>query len=82
MDDNNEKPCHRGRVACFLVDRHFGFLVPDDAGLRLFFHVSDVLGDIDPTSGANVTFSVGEDSQGRARAFEIELVSGNDHERD
>jgi cold shock CspA family protein len=81
MDNNNEKPRHRGRVACFLVDRHFGFLVPDDRGSRLFFHISAVTGDVEPAFGDRVTFAAGEDDQGRPRAYEIELVCRGDHER-
>jgi cold shock CspA family protein len=69
MDDNNEKLRHRGRVSCFLVDRHFGFLAPDDGGSRLFFHISAETGDVEPAFGGRVTFAAAEDDQGSPRAI-------------
>jgi hypothetical protein len=53
---------------------------PTMVARALFFHVSAVSGDVEPASGDRVTFALGEDSQGRPRAFEIELVRNDDHD--
>jgi cold shock CspA family protein len=82
MDDNNEKPRQRGRVIRFLADKGFGFIKPSDAGGKhCFFHISDVTGDVEPASGEVVTYALGEDRHGRAKAIEINLFSDHDDER-
>jgi cold shock CspA family protein len=74
LDNNNEKPRHRGRVIRFFADKHFGFIKPSDGGGKpCFFHVSDFNSDVEPASGDVVTFSMGEDDRGRSKAIEVTL---------
>ena len=63
----------RGRVVRFF-DKGYGFTEPEGAGAaRLFFHIDDVTGDVEPATGDAVTYSLGEDRHGRSKAIEITL---------
>jgi cold shock CspA family protein len=39
----------------------------------LFFHIYDVTGDVEPVKGDVVTYTLGSDRHGRARAIEVAL---------
>jgi cold shock CspA family protein len=62
---------HHGRIVSFLAS--YGFIQPNACAKRVFFHVSDLTGDIHPVLGDAVTYAVGEDQQGRTKAIEINL---------
>jgi cold shock CspA family protein len=61
----------RGRVIRFF-EKGYGFLQPDGGGaVRVFFHIDDVTGDVEPASGDVVTYELGEDRHGRSKAVEV-----------
>jgi cold shock CspA family protein len=39
----------------FFSEKGFGFLVPTDGSAELFFHISDLVGDVEPATGDAVT---------------------------
>jgi cold shock CspA family protein len=64
---------HRGRVIRFF-DKGYGFIQPEAGGAaRVFFHISDVAGDVEPASGDVVTYALGSDRHGRSKAIEVTL---------
>jgi|HubBroStandDraft_6_1064221.scaffolds.fasta_scaffold5374101_1 CspA family cold shock protein len=52
----------------FFSEKGFGFLVPTDGSVELFFHISDLAGDVEPAAGDAVGFAIGEDRNGRPKA--------------
>ena len=69
----------RGRVGYYHEPKGFGFIMPDDGGIDLFFHVKDA---IEPgltyfEKGERVSFEVGESRKGQPAAIKIQLDGGN-----
>jgi cold shock CspA family protein len=64
---------HRGRVIRFF-DKGYGFIRPEASGAaRLFFHISDVAGEVEPATGDAVTYTLGSDRHWRSKAIEVTL---------
>ncbi|RME51007.1 MAG: cold shock domain-containing protein [Caldilineae bacterium] len=55
---------HTGRIKTYKEDRGFGFIVPDDGGTDLFFHISNVQGIEQPQRGLAVRYQVTETPKG------------------
>jgi cold shock protein len=72
---------HRGRIVRFMGRKHFGFIRPDSGGKHCFFHVSDLVSDAEPANGDVVTYELSTYCHGRTKAIEINLFSGDAHER-
>jgi cold shock CspA family protein len=61
----------RGRVVRFF-DKGYCFIEPEGAGAaRLFFRIDDVTGDVEPATGDAVTYALGSDRHGRAKAVKV-----------
>ena len=44
------------------------FLTPTDGSVEIFFHISDMSGDVEPAAGDSVEYALGTDRNGRANA--------------
>jgi uncharacterized membrane protein YsdA (DUF1294 family)/cold shock CspA family protein len=65
-----------GKVVHWRDDKGFGFVVPDNDTLQVFFHIRDFTDSkIRPTEGCRLQFSLSEDKQGRPLAIELKVVS-------
>jgi len=63
---------HQGRLTEWNDDRGFGFVTPLDGGPRVFVHVSEFPRDKRrPVAMDLITYSVGQDQQGRPCAVEV-----------
>jgi cold shock protein len=59
----------------YFDERGFGFILPDDAGGEIFFHVKSFIEHIEPSTGARVEYELGEDPKsGRSRAQNLTLI--------
>jgi cold shock protein len=64
-----------GVIRKYVDDRGFGFILRDDKGPDLFFHVSSVTGTIEPREGRRVTFAIGVGRNNSPAAIEV-VVDG------
>lgn len=62
-----------GRIATWNDAKGFGFIQPEGAGPRVFFHISAVQGGRRPVVGEAVSFASEQDGQGRLRARVVKL---------
>lgn len=53
-----------GRIKTYKEDRGFGFIIPDDGGADLFFHISKVRGIERPEQGMAVRYQVADSPKG------------------
>lgn len=53
-----------GRIKTYKEDRAFGFIIPDDSGADLFFHISQVRGIERPEQGMAVRYQVADSPKG------------------
>jgi cold shock CspA family protein len=60
---------HRGRIVSFRSS--YGFIQGTSG--RVFFHISDLTGAIQPVTGDTVSYSLGEDDRGRIKAEKVML---------
>lgn len=69
---------HTGKITDWNDERGFGFIVPDDAGERVFLHVSALRRKQPrPAVGDRVRYSASRDPQGRIRASAVRLASAS-----
>lgn len=54
---SEQKDTKIGRIARFLPERHFGFVVDQSTGEEYFFHEMNVSGS--PVKGSQATFEIG-----------------------
>ncbi len=68
----------KGRIVSWNDTKGYGFIAPLDGGKQVFLHVS-ALGNRDrrPVLNDLVTYSLGSDSRGRARATDAELAGSS-----
>ena len=57
-------PFQTGRIKTYKEERGFGFIVPDDGGADLFFHISRVRGIERPEQGMAVRYQVADSPRG------------------
>jgi cold shock CspA family protein len=66
----------QGRVAEWMDDRGYGFIVPNGGGSKLFVHISSFIGhQRRPTVGNLVTYELSTDSKGRPQAKAARFVT-------
>jgi CspA family cold shock protein len=59
----------------FNGDRGFGFIKPDDGGVDIFFHVSDLREGDEISQGKAVSFDIGVDKKsGKSKAVSVDLI--------
>ena len=64
-----------GKIKMFNEAKGFGFIVPDDGGADVFFHVSALRDGDDIAKDKNVTFEMGVDPKsGKPKAVSVDLV--------
>jgi cold shock protein len=64
-----------GKIKMFAEDRGFGFIIPDDGGDDVFFHVTSLRDGDDITPGVEVSFKIGADKKnGKIKAVSVDLV--------
>ena len=64
-----------GKIKMFNEDKGFGFIVPDDGGVDVFFHVSALREGDEITQGKIVTFEMGVDPKsGKTMAVSVDLT--------
>jgi CspA family cold shock protein len=66
----------KGKIKAWKDERGFGFIVPDDGGTDIFFHVTEVADDAgDIAVGREVKFEIGKDPKtGRSKAVNVDFV--------
>ncbi|MDP2670572.1 MAG: cold shock domain-containing protein [bacterium] len=65
----------QGQVKFFKMEKGFGFIVSEEAGNDVFFHISQCEEGYQPQEGDVVTFELGQGRDGRTAAKEIRFVS-------
>jgi CspA family cold shock protein len=64
-----------GKIKMFNEDKGFGFIVPDDGSVDVFFHVSALREGDEITQGKVVTFEMGVDPKsGKTKAVSVDLA--------
>jgi CspA family cold shock protein len=64
-----------GKIKMFNEDRGFGFIIPDDGGVDVFFHVSALREGDEVTPGKVVSFEIGVDPKsGKTKAVSVDLT--------
>ena len=61
---DEDQPFQTGRIKTYLDDRGFGFIIPDDGGEDIFFHITNVEGIEQPERDMLVEYQVTETSKG------------------
>jgi CspA family cold shock protein len=65
----------KGKIKLFNEVRGFGFIMPDEGGADVFFHVTALREDDEITVGKAVTFEIGVDEKsGKSKAISVDLV--------
>jgi cold shock protein len=63
-----------GKIKMFRDDKGFGFIIPDDGGDDVFFHVSALRPGDEISPGKPVSFEMGVDKKtGKTRAVTVDL---------
>jgi cold shock protein len=64
-----------GKIKMFNEDKGFGFIIPDDGSVDVFFHVSALREGDEITQGKVVTFEMGVDPKsGKTKAVSVDLA--------
>lgn len=71
MDPNKSA----GTIKWFNEGKNFGFIVPDNGGADVFFHLSECIRGIIPQKEDNVLFQMGVDKKGEAVAVKVQNKS-------
>ena len=61
----------QGEVKFFKTDKGFGFIVSEEAGDEVFFHISNCAEGYQPQEGDKVTFEIGQGRDGRTAAKDV-----------
>ena len=59
-----DQPFQTGRIKTYLDDRGFGFIIPDDGGDDIFFHITNVVGIEQPERDMLVEYQLTETPKG------------------
>jgi cold shock protein len=64
-----------GKIKMFNEDKGFGFIVPDDGGVDVFFHVSALREGDEIARDKAVSFEIGVDKKsGKTKAVSVDLT--------
>ncbi len=64
-----------GKIKVFNEDKGFGFIMPDDGGNDVFFHVSALREGDEIVVGKAVTFEIGVDPKsGKSKAVSVDSI--------
>ena len=65
----------QGKIKFFNANKGFGFIIPDDGGADMFFHVSELREGDEITEGVTVQYEVGTDRKtGRPSAHTVDRI--------
>lgn len=64
---------NQGTVKFFNPKKGFGFITQDNSKTELFFHVTQIVGDI-PADGARVQYDIEDTKRGKA-AVQVEILN-------
>jgi CspA family cold shock protein len=64
-----------GKIKMFNEEKGFGFIVPDNGGADIFFHVSALREGEEIVKGATVSYAMGVDAKsGKDKATSVDLL--------
>jgi CspA family cold shock protein len=67
------QPFQKGEIKKYIDDRGFGFIIPDDGGDDIFFHITNVTGIDQPEQGIRVEYQITKTPKG-LNAINVRLV--------
>lgn len=70
----------QGQIKFFKTDKGFGFIVSEEAGNDVFFHISQCEEGYQPQEGDMVSFELGQGRDGRTAAKEVKFLGHGDIE--
>ncbi len=66
----------QGQIKFYNDQKGFGFIVPEDGGEDLFFHITQCEEGYEPAEGDDVTYNLGQGRDGRSAAQEVRPAGG------
>lgn len=67
----------QGQVKFFKTEKGFGFIVSEEAGNDVFFHISNCVEGYQPQEGDMITFELGQGRDGRTAAKDVALAAAS-----
>lgn len=72
----------QGQVKFYNDQKGFGFIVPEDGGEDLFFHITQCEEGFEPAEWDDVIYELGQGRDGRSAAQQVRSAGGSSHQQD